>query len=153
MTGPLFCTSCHYHKKRKITWFSISKWSFHMNALTENGVGAKFCSCRHFPTDAFCCTTQVYSETSWIEDFNDIGAWGVSTSFNFAKLRNFWTPCRTSYVDELSSIKYILGTLRNSDVKEYWCQCRRASQVLLTCKLVTTFTTHQSHPFFLCLHA
>jgi hypothetical protein len=26
---------------------------------------------------------------------------------------------RTSYVDELSSIKYILGTLRNSDVKEY----------------------------------
>jgi hypothetical protein len=23
--------------------------------------------------DAFCCTTQVYSETSWIEDFNDIG--------------------------------------------------------------------------------
>jgi hypothetical protein len=26
---------------------------------------------------------------------------------------------RTSYVDELSSIKYILGTLRNSNVKEY----------------------------------
>jgi hypothetical protein len=94
MTGPLFCTSRHYHKKSKITRFSISKWSFHMNALAENGVGAKFCSCRRFPTDAFCRTTQVYSETSWIEDFNDIGVWGVSTSFNFAKLRNFWTPCR-----------------------------------------------------------
>jgi hypothetical protein len=26
---------------------------------------------------------------------------------------------RTSYVDELSSIKYILGTLSNSDVKEH----------------------------------
>jgi hypothetical protein len=26
-------------------------------------------------------------------------------------------------------------------------------QVLSTCKLVTTFTTHQSHPFFLRLRA
>ncbi len=56
-------------------------------------LGAKFCSCHRFPTDAFCRTTQVYSETSWIEDFNDIGVWGVSRSFNFAKLWNFWTPC------------------------------------------------------------
>jgi hypothetical protein len=97
MTGPLFCTSHHYHKKSKITRFSISKWSFHMNALAENGIGAKFCSCRRFPMDAFCRTTQVYLETSWIEDFNDIGVWGDSTSFNFAKLWNFWTPCRSKW--------------------------------------------------------
>ncbi len=62
----------------KITRFPISKWSFHTNALAENGVVIR----------------------TWIEDFNDIGVWGVSTSFNFAKLRNFWTPC-SFYRDSL----------------------------------------------------
>jgi hypothetical protein len=33
---------------------------------------------------------------------------------------------------------------KNIDVK-----CRRASQVLSACKLVTTFSTHQSQPSFL----
>jgi hypothetical protein len=82
--------------KFKIIWFPISKWTFHVIALTEtNGVGGQILLLPSLPNGLL-----LLYDSSIFENLMNTGCqWhrglGVlqQVSSNFAKLRNFWTPC------------------------------------------------------------